>query len=579
MDPVDFYRLPRAAQERFKGSVNGTGLPAPILRKGSRPLAPIVWTGVSGVCFVVLVVLFVVGYGDLTSGVAREGVGWCVADIVIAGLLVFGLVRAAAVRAEHAASPFRRGLYVFPVGLIDARTPTLRMYRIEDLGGVFGPDVRGLTLDFGGTSFSFPIADEEAADRARKELDGARGAIGEADAARESVRPKALAALDPLQGYANPLASSDSLVRIVPQWATFGWAIAAFVGVMLGASLWMIRNAKSDDAIYARAALANDSGSYRAYLDRGTRHSLEVSQVLLPRALLSEAVKIGTVDAIQEFIAAHPERSIAAESLAARKTALLAELDLATKAGTLAALDDFAHRRPDARLDAELAVARHNVYAAALERYTRDAPAKGAPTAFVERLLAWAESKGPRVEIRFHRLPSKTLEKADHAVGKNAQFKGVVSLPSRYFDDPAEKADLATLAAAISQRFAQTFPAELLSVSVGEPIADPDAPLPAQIASPTMFIEHGAQWSGSIQASQKQPRGVFVGLELGFEAQFRLPDTTKPVRVKVNGWHLPNLATAKDADLPEDAVYREMRQKAVEPFQKKLLATFFRDGM
>ncbi len=47
MDPVEFYRLPRAAQERFMGSVNGTGLPAPILRAPARPMEPVGWTGVS----------------------------------------------------------------------------------------------------------------------------------------------------------------------------------------------------------------------------------------------------------------------------------------------------------------------------------------------------------------------------------------------------------------------------------------------------------------------------------------------------------------------------------------------------
>jgi hypothetical protein len=575
MDPVDFYRLPRTAQERFVGSVNGSGQPLPILRVTPRPRAPLLWLAASAGSAVLLAVLLIVGYGDLASGLAREGAGWCVAEIVVAGLVVFGVLRALGVRAEHNASPFKRGVYMFPVGLIDARTPTLRLYPIEELAGVLGPDVRGLTLDFGGTSFAFPVADAAAAENAREEITRAQGAIGEAGAARESVRPKALAALDPLQGYANPLTSSSAMVRTVPPWATFAGAIAALAGVLLGASLWMIRNAKSDDAMFAQVVTANDSAGYRAYLERGTRHAAEVASVLLPRALLAEAVKVGTVDAIGQFIEGHPEPSVAKEATAALRAALLAELDEAKKVGTLAALDAFSRRRPTAHLDTELSLAKHGVYVAALDHYKQDAAAKSAPIPFVERLLAWAEAKGPRVEMRFHHLRSKTLEKADAAVGKSAQFRGVVSLPSRYFDDAAEKADLATLAAAITQRFADVFPPEILALTVGEAVADPDAPLPAQLLLPTLFIEYGAVWSGSVQASQN-PRGVFVGLELSFDCVFRLPDATKPVSVKVSGWRLPDVAGARDADQPEELLYRGMRQKAVEPFQKKLLSTFFR---
>lgn len=575
MEPVDFYRLPRTAQERFVGSVNGSGQPVPILRVTPRPRAPFLWLAGSAGCAVLLAILLTAGYADLGSGLAREGAAWCVVEIVVAGLMVFAVLRALALWAEHNASPFKRGIYVFPVGLIDARAPMLRLYPIEDLGGVVGPDARGMTLDFGGKSFAFPVTDAAAAEAAREELTRARGAIDEAGAARESIRPKALAALDPLQGYANPLTSSSGMVRSVAPWATFAGVIAAIAGVVLGGSLWMVRNARSDDAMFAAVAATNDSAGYRAYLERGTRHSDEVASVLLPRALLAEAVKIGSVDAIQQFIDGHREPAIAKEAGAALRTALLAELDVAKKAGTLAALDEFARRRPGAHLDAELAAAKHAVYVAALDHYKQDAAAKSAPIPFVERLLAWAEAKGPRVEIRFHRLHSKTLEKADAAVGKSAQFRGVVSLPSRYFDEGAEKAELATLAASITQRFADVFSPEILAVSVGEPIADPDAPLPTQILAPTLFIEYGALWSGSVQASQS-PRGVFVGLELTFDGVFRLPDATKPVSVKLGGWHLPDIASARDAEQPEEILYRGMRQKAEEAFQKKLLATFFR---
>ena len=37
MQPIDFYKLSRVVQERFVGSVNGAGLPAPILRAAAKP--------------------------------------------------------------------------------------------------------------------------------------------------------------------------------------------------------------------------------------------------------------------------------------------------------------------------------------------------------------------------------------------------------------------------------------------------------------------------------------------------------------------------------------------------------------
>jgi hypothetical protein len=580
MQPVRFYELSRSAQERFVGSVNGTGLPAPILRGGLTPREPVAWIGASVGSLVLLYLFARAGYGNASSSLARQGIGWMVADVILVGLAVFGVVRALSILREHRASPFRRGIYVFPVGVIDARTDTLRMYPIEEMSNVAGPDGSGITLSFGGTQFAFPVSDPIAAVAAREALDSARRAMSEGEPAApgDSVRPKAMAALDPLQGYANPLMSSDRIVRSTPAWATFGWALAVVTGAAVGVSLWFVRNARSDDALYERAVAANDSASLRAYLDKASRHEVEVSQVLLPRAELRDAQSQGTVAAIEKFIGDHPKTAILPEAQTALRAAMLVELQTAVQAGTLTALDDFSHRHPSGQVNAELAAARHGVYQAALARYVAQAPPKAqAETAFVQRLISWVEKKGPQVELRFHRLRSKSMDKADGAVTKHRAFKGAISFPTRYFDAKAVKPDEDALGAAIIQRFGAVFPPEIIAMTVGEPITDPEAPLPTQVASPTMFIEHGPAWSGSIFAT-KNPRGLFVGLELSFEASFRLPDDTKPVKVKVDGWHMPSMSAATDAERPEDSVYADMRGKAFDQFKKRLLAAFFTDG-
>ena len=576
MQTIDFYALERPAQERFKGSVEGRGLPAPILRSPFTPSAPRMWAFGSVVSFVVFVVLLVVGYGSLTSGRAILGMVSLAFLVLFASLTAFGILHAIALRRAHQKSPFRLGLYLFPVGLIDARTSLLRHYPLDDLSGVFGPDVRGVTLDFGGQSFSFPITDPAEVSTAKEEIEQAKSAVAAAGTGRESVRPKAMAALDPFQGYANPLVSSEKMKREKVPWAIFAWAIAAGIGVVLGGIFWLARNAKSDDAMFAHAAAANDVSSYQAYLAKGARHKDEINALLLPRALLRDAVAVGTVDAIEQFLKDHPKGPVATEARAALRAALLVELTGAVKAGTLAALDDFVRRHPGGDVAPEIATARHGVYQTALANYLAAAPDKTSPPVlFMQRLLAWSEQKGPAVEVRFHTLHSKTLEKADRAASQSRQWRGGVSYPSHYFDDDAEKADRDLLVQALTARFAEIFPPEILTLTVGALVTDHDAPLPTQVNVPTLFIERSSVWAGSIQASTK-PRGVFVGLELSFEATFRAKDDTKPVKVKLDVWRQPSLGPTTDADKPEDSVYAAMRATAYDQWTKKLVGTFFK---
>src|ERR1700677_4139661 len=121
MQRIDFYALPRAAQERFIGSVTGTGLPAPSLRTHARVLEPWAWIGASATALVLVFILGRAGYGELTSALAIQGRGWVIPYVALVGLVVFGSLRALAILHDHRGSPFPRGVYMFPVGVIDAR--------------------------------------------------------------------------------------------------------------------------------------------------------------------------------------------------------------------------------------------------------------------------------------------------------------------------------------------------------------------------------------------------------------------------------------------------------------------------
>src|SRR5215213_8198702 len=70
MKAVDFYKLPRAIQDRFVGSVMSGFPPAPILAAKGGTSAKLVWLAVSAACFVGLIFAARLGYGALDSGLA-----------------------------------------------------------------------------------------------------------------------------------------------------------------------------------------------------------------------------------------------------------------------------------------------------------------------------------------------------------------------------------------------------------------------------------------------------------------------------------------------------------------------------
>src|SRR5580704_2651006 len=111
MQLIDFYKLERPVQERFIGSVNGSGLPAPILRTSEPPRAPLMWLGASGAGLLLVLLLFRLGFGSLDSALAIQGVVWLVVYVALLGGAAFGVLRALAIAREHAKSPFRRGVY------------------------------------------------------------------------------------------------------------------------------------------------------------------------------------------------------------------------------------------------------------------------------------------------------------------------------------------------------------------------------------------------------------------------------------------------------------------------------------
>ncbi|HVH40791.1 MAG TPA: hypothetical protein VM925_00560, partial [Labilithrix sp.] len=416
MKVVDFYKLPRAIQDRFVGSVMSGFPPAPILAaKGGAP-TKLLWLGLSGGSFIALIIAARLGYGDLDSALSLHTARALPIYLAFVFGVAFGLVKAFARVVRERALPYTAGIYLFPACLIDARDDRFRVYETRDLTSV---DAQGASVRVvfpGGAEFVFPLSKPGAAKQLAAEVQAARERAMHAFATEE---PKELVAVDPLHNprFSSPVGPREPYEIHFAPWGRFDPAVAAVFAIILGPTLWGLRNAGSDKKMYARATQANDSESYRLYLAHGEKFKEEVAGILLPRAELRDAEKQGTVEALLLYKKGHPDSKIGTEVGASIRKAMLAELEKAKAPGTLAALHDFAARYPEHGIKPELSAAIHAVYARELDVYKKKAPAKDkAATAFIERLFAYAEKHGPTVEVRFRRKAATTLERADQYI-------------------------------------------------------------------------------------------------------------------------------------------------------------------
>ena len=582
MKAVDFYKLPRAIQDRFVGSVMSGFPPAPLLAtKGAKP-TKLVWLALTGVCFVSLIVVTRVGYGALDSGLALHS--WK-ALLLYAALIfgvAFGLIQAFARVVREKALPYQAGIYLFPACLIDARSDQFKVYSTQDLANVDAQGGAVRVAFSGGATFTFAVVDPTGAPTIVSEVQTARDRAMHAKATED---PKELVAVDPLHNprFSSPVGPRDPYDMRRPPWKKLGPVVALAVAAIVAPTLWALRNNGSDKTLYARATQTNDSDSYRQYLERGAKFRDEVAGTLLPRAELRDAERLGTVDALLKYKTEHPASKISTEVSTSIRAAMLAALEKAKAPGTLAALDDFGKRYPEHGVDLKLREAIHAVYVRELDTYKKHAPPPNKDkdrntVSFVERLFAWAEKHGPKMEVRFRHRKSESLGRADQYVAKTPSFAGEVSYPSRYFDEKHALKREGPLGKLIAARFDIGLSTELFDVLPGAPIGADTEALP-EVKVPTLFIAHGAEWSGHSYVNQK-PRGSYVGVLFPFEAVFVIPGDPKTIKLKHETMKQAALGQLKDdPDMPsgqaEEKVYDAMATDALESFSNKISALFF----
>ncbi|WP_437574755.1 hypothetical protein [Sorangium sp. So ce887] len=586
MNEINFYKLPRTIQDGVLEAFRGRFAPVPILSRLGTRRTIVAWLAVSAAAGLLLAALCAAGFGDVNSVLVLHPTAAAAAYVLLAATTAIGVLQALAYNADVITLPFTPGLFVFPANLIDARDHRLRVFSLAELSRVSAAPRGAVVLTFGGTQHAFPLADPSRSDDVIREVEAAWS--------RMKAKPEAaeLRRLDPFAPPAieSPFASPIPLSRDVPGWQRYAWLLAAAVGVALGLGLFVLRNRMSDARMYAAARARDDVAAYQGYITRGRGHGEVVSHVLLPRAELRLAVAKGSVEAIDDFIRAYPKTGIQAEVAAARRAALVAELERAREVGTLAALLAFAERYPKHGLDKAFNDARHALYVRALDRYKSEMPKGSEQNAdFVRRLLAYAERVGPRstpqgirgpaVHVRFRRLPSQDLERADDVVMKSPMFSGVTSLPTRYVDathlDPQEK----RTASALAEGLARGFEPELVTFEPGPPF-EGSAEEQLSVISPSLVVSYRVESSGIAYASKK-PQIIILGLRFFFKTELILPGdaqtllTSHKVVQRVPDGIIKQQTVFPPPGTLEPIIYEAMMRDAFIDFGERYLSKWF----
>jgi hypothetical protein len=558
---VDFYSLDRPVQDRFSDATRAIGVPTPIVRESPEDRRWMYWLVAAVAILFGLSSSVVHGVGELESSVAIAPAGFAVAFAVAAAAAAYCVLQVLALRNARAVVPYEPGLYLFPAGVFDARSDPIRVFlhpELKDTSVVEGSKLRIVT---DGGEFVFRLPDPGIAAQAKSALQHAGELYSQAV---QTSNRREQAMLDPLvdSGFSSPFSPRLKLAKREPVWAKLSLPLAVAIGILVGPALWKGRNAVSEGRLYASALRQNDVPGYRAYLARGGTRP-EVSDVLLPRAELAEAIHVGTVEAIEGFATAHPRSKIQAEVDAALRAAVSAELASAQKVGTVTALRDFKQRRSAYPFIAPaVEAATVAIYRSVLADFT---PGKSPPVAsFYERLLGYTKVHGPKVVVRVARRLPESVRNADTQVKLSAYFMGKQSVPSQYFIGDFAARREAPVVGRLAKAIAASFPADVLAVQVEPTQADPEALPP--VTEPTLILDYAPEMAGGYMCPK--PRGVFVGVGMMFKASFQIPGDDQPLELKDSLWRTPNPQILKNEGTTVADVYEKMAGDGFAKFEK-----------
>jgi len=577
---IDFYKLTREKQERFLASTKASAPPAPIVQLPGDGGRSVRWAVASGVALVALLVLYTLRFGVLGAPLAVHGAPFIALYAALLFLIPYAALRAFGSFRAAKILPFKPGVYVFPMCLVDARDKILRIHAMTDLGAVGKAAAGGsLKLSFrGGGSFSFPAGDVHNADLLNRQVENAQEQVKHALATSDDSE---LTTLDPFydakKGWTSPIGPKEPLADHAPGWRKFDWVIGAACAVVIGPTLWFVHNRSSDDSMLKKAVAASTPDAFQSYLDVGKRHRDEVAGTLLPRAELERAKAQQTVEAIEAFIAAHPQSAIDAEAQAALREAMLRDLDKAKKGASLAALAAFDKQHPDNHLAPEIAAAKHELYVAAVNRFKTMAATDDAQLLqFVARLAKWLEAHGTMTTIVFRREVSPALVQADKFLaGTPANRAFGPRQVTKFFDPTADQPKEVEVVHAFKAAMLRVFGPDLFDATMGPDVQDDAAEAALAAKGPLVVVRYRFGWLGAAYANAQMKR-AFAGVYVSGEAMASIPDGGESKRIRLEippPQKLPLQYTAQhdglsapqvNEDNPEPGVYAAMDLRALD---------------
>jgi hypothetical protein len=571
MQRIDFYQLERPIQERFIASARGESPPAPLAsRREVVPRGVVLWTAISLLALIALVLFAALGYGELDSAFALQPEWVVVIYSLLGALAVFAGFRAAAIHLYAQRLPFAPAVYLFPSGLVDTRGTPFVVRPLADVRRVRVGN-KSLVVGFDdGARFRFEISDR-ARGQEIEELLGRYGARLSMDSAPISARE--LAAWDPLKdnGFSNPFSPPEKMRAPRLPFRFVAPLAALLSGPLLGYGALSLRNFLAEDALYRSARAEDTREAYRAYAARGGKRS-EIHEILLPRRELSEVVAKKDLAALEAFALPRQKSAIWPEIKTALQAALLSELGNVKKQGTRAALRDF-----------EARYGKHEMIAPAVERAVsehrsqvlRKFAAEAKPTAevldFFRRLLVYTDAHGPKLELRYQRKLADSVARTEAQLRKSVFFGGEASLPAQYFDAQRSAEREVELTKTFVASFARAFPSDMVSLELMPPLDPAIDDLP-KVTVPTLLVSHRTEMSGAYLSTQ--PRAAYTGIGVLFRVSLQIPGDAAPHQYKSSSWYAPALREIRNG-ASFASIYEEMASKAFTKLSKRYLSELF----
>ncbi len=564
---IHFNALPEEVRQRFVDRITGEEKPGPLYRDP----AP---SGVGGLVFWLLVglaglaILCSYGYGSLWGDGGFQGIGSLVLYVGGSAVAVASLLSILRRIKLHRALPFRPGRYLFALEFVDARSEVLELWPISqcvDFNGTHHHNNGSYThttfvFHFeGGHRESFNIPSREMAEELLQQLGTIQGLISEAGGRLgrgegEDKDVGILYAFDPFfsarmseewaglstEAPSNP--SGEAVAEPLPSYLTRVSLMAVIVGLGIGLSTWMVRNALSDSVRWTTAQSEPGAAAMDAYLYQGGWHEEEARTLFIERTF-HEVLASRSVTQMRNFIRQYPDYEGAEEAL-------------------------------------------HGLYMGALaafEAQANQADPKLVP--FVRALVANLEATATTgVDVRFTRPSEEILRDIDTQVSQaGGRIDGIQVAPiGPHFAAQSATMRERAILKSLQQGFGAVFPQDIMELSYVESMGDGGGNS-GDIERPTIDVLYNIAASGSLYSGETRDR-AYIGIAVQFSVRMRVPGhsdeldltlTVEPPSTFTVQSSYMAFAGAATPGPDDDLVYQVMAARAFDHLSEKLRLAIF----